>query len=74
MMRADLVAGAEMVEVRRLDNIFDTCLAAAGGKRTDAAAVRGDGTPDCSPTGGDGAGGIGRQKTEEGEVEGTWKS
>jgi len=28
-------------------------LAAAGGKRPDAAAVRGDGTPDCRLTGGD---------------------
>ena len=53
-------------------------LAAAGGKRTDAPALRGDGTPDCRPTSGHGVGGIGRQdRTEEEgaeEEECTWKS
>ena len=38
------------------DQEREVLLAAAGGKRTDAAAVRGDGAPDCRPTGGDGAG------------------
>ena len=41
-----------------------TLLAAAGGERTDAAAVWGDGTPDCRATGGDQVGGIGRQEAD----------
>jgi hypothetical protein len=39
---------------RPADRAREALLAAAGGKRPDAAAVRGDGTPDCRLTGGGG--------------------
>jgi hypothetical protein len=45
-------------------------LAAAGRKWTDAAAVRGHGTADCRPAGGDGVGGSCRQKTDRGGTRG----
>ena len=59
--RRQLVANEPATTVgedgRPVDQARAVLLAASGGEPSDAAAVWGDGTPDCRPTGGVGVGG-----------------
>jgi hypothetical protein len=55
----DEFAAAAGQDRRPVDQVRQVLLAAAGGKRADAAAVRGDVTPDCRPTAGDRVGRVG---------------
>jgi len=55
---ADEFTAAAGEDRRLVDQAREVLLAAAGGKRSDAAAVRGHGVPDCRPTGGAVGGGL----------------